>query len=203
MTKKQCTGGQCDSSKFKHIMSSLEKVFCGGNMQFFWKACRWIEHQSKLSGQHIHDTLCGHGGKSCMVIGKNKEILVNGYDPKTSTVYQFYQYKWHGCPCSGYASDKYQNTLSMESQIQSLGHNAVSIWECENPELTRMHLQKEFVPYPYFIMYNFKVLLMTLQSAQTSHLMLASAHVPVSVAIKNNLTNEPTCFENINPETLI
>ena len=66
-----------------------------------------------------------------------------------------------------------------------------------------MHLQKEFVPYPYFIMYNFEALLMTLQSAQTSHLMFASAHIPVSIVVNDNLTNKPTFLDNVNSETLI
>ena len=66
-----------------------------------------------------------------------------------------------------------------------------------------MHLQKEFVPYPYFIMYDFKALLTALQSAQTSHLMLASTHIPVSTAVNDNLTNKPIFLENVDPETLI
>ena len=135
MTEKWCTSGQpklmCDSSKFKCIMSSSEKVFYGGIMQFSWKDCRWIKCLSELSGWHIRHALCGHGGEGCVDTGKN-EVLVDRYNPETSTVYQFYKCKWHGCPCLGSASDRYQNTLSTENQIQSRGHNVVSVWECEN-----------------------------------------------------------------------
>ena len=106
MTKNWCNGRwpklMCDGSKFKHIMSSSEKVFYMGNMQFSWKAGRWIKCQSELGGRHFHHALCSHEGERCVVIGKNKEILVDGYDP----VYQFYGCKWHGCPCLGFASDK-------------------------------------------------------------------------------------------------
>ena len=56
---------------------SSEKVFYGGNTQFSWEVCRWIEHQSKLIGRHIHHTLCGHGGERCVVIDM-QEILVDG-----------------------------------------------------------------------------------------------------------------------------
>ena len=63
-----------------------------------WKACKWIERQSELSGRHIHHALCGHGGERCMVIVR-KEVLIDGYNPKTSAVYQFYGCKWHRCPC--------------------------------------------------------------------------------------------------------
>ena len=102
VTEKWCTGGQpklvCDGGKFRQIMNNLEKVFYVGNTQFSWKACKWIERQSELCGRYIHHAFCGHGGKRCVVIDK-KEILVNGYDPETSTVYKFYGCKWHGCPC--------------------------------------------------------------------------------------------------------
>ena len=102
-----------------------------------------------LVASTIHHVLYGRGGERCLVISKNKEILVDEYNPETSTVCQFYGCKWHGCPCLGYANDKYRDTLSMENQIGSLGHDVVSIWECENLELTRTHLQKEFAPYLY------------------------------------------------------
>ena len=57
-------------------------------MQFSWKGCRWIEHLSELRGPHIHYVLCGLGEERAITTGK-KEILVDGYDPKTSTIYQF------------------------------------------------------------------------------------------------------------------
>ena len=77
----------CDGGKFKHIMNSSEKVFCGGNTQFSWKACKWIEHQSEHIGRHIYHPLCSHGGKRAIKIDK-REILVDGYDLETSTIYQ-------------------------------------------------------------------------------------------------------------------
>ena len=36
-----------------------------------------------------------------------------------------------------------------------------------------------------------------------SHLMIASAHIPVSIAVNDNLMNEPTFPENSDPEILI
>ena len=137
-----------------------------------------------------------------MVISKNKEILFgrNGSE-RSSTIYWFHRCKWHDCPCLRSANDKYRDTLSMESLIRSLGHNIVSVWECENLELT--HLQKESVSYPYFIMYNFEALPMAFQSVQTPHLMLPSLHVPVSIKVNDNPTNDPTFLENGAPKTLI
>ena len=94
-----------------------------------------------------------------MVI-KEKEILVDGYNPETSTVYQFHGCKWHGCSCiTGSTSDKYQKTLNLENQIQSLRYNVVSVWECKNPEVPNRHLQKKFVPYPYYIVFDYETVL--------------------------------------------
>ena len=52
-------------------------------------------------------------------------------------------------------------------------------------------------------MYNFEALLMALQSAQRSHLMLIGAPIPVSIVVNDNLTNEPTFLENVDPKALI
>ena len=112
-------GGQpmlaCPDDKFKRIMNRSEKVFYGRNTQFSWKACRWIECQSGIIGRHINHALFGHGGKRCMVINW-QEIMVEGFDSKTSTVYQFYGFKWHGCPCLGTANDRYCRTMNNESR---------------------------------------------------------------------------------------
>ena len=96
------------------------KLFYGGNAQFSGKACRWIECQSEVSGRHIHHTLCDHGGERGVIINK-QEILVDGFDSKTSTVYHFYGCKWHGCPCLGTANDReehrYRRTMAIKNQI--------------------------------------------------------------------------------------
>ena len=59
------------------------------------------------------------------------------------------------------------------------------------------------MPYPYFILSDFEALLKKLKIAQTSDLTIDSSHIPVSVAINDNLSNNPTFIENSHPETLI
>ena len=66
-----------------------------------------------------------------------------------------------------------------------------------------MYLQKEFVPYSYFIMCDFEALHLQIQSTPTEHLTPTSTHIPVSVAVNDNLANEPTFLEHSDPETLI
>ena len=65
-----------------------------------------------------------------MVIDK-PEILVNGYNPETSTAYQFYGRKWHRCLCLKATSDeverRYHETINLENRIPSLGYNIILV----------------------------------------------------------------------------
>ena len=53
-----CSGGKtkliCPGGKFERIMNSSEIVFYGGDNNFSYAACQWIEKQSELIGEHIH-----------------------------------------------------------------------------------------------------------------------------------------------------
>ena len=213
ITEERCTGGQpkllCPGEKFKRIMNSSEKVFYGGgSTQFSFKGCKWIEKQSENIGKHIHHALCGHGGERCVIYttpkGREVEIMVDGFDPESSTVYQFHGCKWHGCPCQGTPNHpKYQRTIERDNFIRSLGYNLISVWECEKPLLSKRFLKREFIPYPNFIVFDFEAILKKLDLHQTSDLTINSQHVPVSVAINDNLMNEPIFLEDSDPEALI
>ena len=201
LARNRCMGGQpklvCLGKKFKHIMNATEKVFFGRNTQFSWKACRWIEHQSKLIGQHIHHALRSHRGESCVVINK-QEILVDGFDYKSSTVYQFYGCKWHGCPCNTIDREecKYYRTMDIKNQIQGLGHNVVSVGECSHPELPTCQLNEEFIPYPQYIIYNFKAVLAKKDLSMNFNLTINSFHILISVAINDSITQELIFLHN-------
>ena len=69
-----CDGGKtkliCRGEKFERIMNSSEIVFYGGDNNFSYAACQWIEKQSELIGEHIHHALCGHGGEFSVKIGE-------------------------------------------------------------------------------------------------------------------------------------
>jgi hypothetical protein len=67
-------------------------------------------------------------------------IRVDGYDPSTNTVYQFYGDYWHGNP-KVFPSERinahnkktfgtlYSYTMSQEQKIKSLRYDLISIWE--------------------------------------------------------------------------
>ena len=223
-----CEGGKtkllCPGEKFERIMNSSEKVFYGGNKKFSYAPCQWIEKQSELIGRHIYHALCGHGGEFFVRVkdGKEgfKEILVDGYEEATKTIFRYYECKWHGCPCQRAAAvanqtqksqkertsleeERYIKTIELEKKMKDQCLKIVSVWECEKPELKKMRFKKKFKPYPYFIVFDFEALCKKIHETQTEELTITAKHIPVSVAINDNLTNEPVFIIDKDPEKLL
>ena len=220
-----CGGGKtkliCPGEKFERIMNSTEKVFYGGNKKFSYAACQWIEKQSELTGRHIHHALCGHGGEYYVYLyaGKEKnsharEIPVDGYEPKSNTIFQYHGCKWHGCPCQKRkernsleeersAEQRYAKTIELEKKMKEQGFKIVSVWECEKPELKKKRFCKKFRPYPYFIVYDFEAICQKINEKQTDELEIIAKHIPVSVAINDNLTKKPSFIVEEDPKKLI
>ena len=219
-----CGGGKtkliCPGEKFERIMNSTEKVFYGGNKKFSYAACQWIEKQSELIGRHIHHALCGHGGEYYVYLyaGKEKnsharEIPVDGYEPKSNTIFQYHGCKWHGCPCQKRkernsleealsADQRYAKTIELEKKMKEQGFKIVSVWECEKPELKKKRFCKKFRPYPYFIVYDFEAICQKINEKQTDELEITAKHIPVSVAINDNLTKKPSFIVEEDPKKL-
>ena len=217
-----CGGGKtkliCPGEKFERIMNSTEKVFYGGNKKFSYAACQWIEKQSELIGRHIHHALCGHGGEYYVHLyaGKEKnsharEISVDGYEPESNTIFQYHGCKWHGCPCrkernsleeERIAEQRYAKTIELEKKMKEQGFKIVSVWECEKPELKKKRFCKKFRPYPYFIVYDFEAICQKINEKQTDELTITAKHIPVSVAINDNLTKKPSFIVEEDPKKL-
>ena len=136
-----------------------------------------------------------------------KEIPVDGYEPESKTIFQYYGCKWHGCPCqkerNSLDEERYAKTIDLQERMEDQGFKIVSVWECEKPELKKMRFKKEFRPYPYFIVYDFEAILEKMNESQTEELTITSRHVPVSVAINDNLTNEPSFIVHKYTEYLV
>ena len=79
----------------------------------------------------------------------------------------------------------------------------MSTWDCEEPVFKKVWFEKEFTPYPHFIVYDFEAILAPLNEHLIDELIYLSRHIPISVAIHDSLSQEPVYLVNENPECLI
>ena len=87
--------------------------------------------------------------------------------------------------------------------MKEQGFKIVSVWECEKPELKKKRFCKKFRPYPYFIVYDFEAICQKINEKQTDELEITAKHIPVSVAINDNLTKKPSFIVEEDPKKLI
>ena len=87
------------------------------------------------------------------------------------TVYQFHGCHWHG---HTFLKNGTKRQQKIDWRIKSNGwdtkYNIVSTWECEKPILKKVWFEKEFRPYPHFIVYNFEAILAPLNEYPTDDL---------------------------------
>lgn len=80
---------------------------------------------------------------------KRRAFRVDGFDPKTNTIYEFYGDYWHGNPMKFPAErfnfgahktygELYQKTLEREKLLRQTGYNIISIWESEWKEQQKL-----------------------------------------------------------------
>ena len=63
--------------------------------------------------------------------------------------------------------------------------------------------EKEFTPYPHFIVYDFEAVLAPLNAHPTDDLTYLSRHIPISVAVHDTLSKEPVYLVDKKPKRLI
>ena len=80
-------------------------------------------------------------------------------------------------------------------------YNLVSTWECEEPMLKKVWLEKEFMPYPHFIVY--EAILTPLSEHPTDDLTYLPRHILISVAVHDTLSKEPVYLVDKNPKPFI
>ena len=129
--------------------------------------------------------MCGHGGEGMVtawVLNDKGEkepasFLIDRYEPETSTVYQFHGCHWHGHTClknrTKIQQKRYED-MKIDWHFENNGwdtkYNLVSTWECEELILKKVRLEKEFMPYPHFIVYDFDAILAPLNEHPTDDL---------------------------------
>ena len=141
-------------------------------------------------------------------------FLIDGYYPGTNTVYQFHGCHGHGHTClkdrTRRQQKRYKDTCQIDRLIKNNGwdtkYSLVSTWECEKPILKKVRFEKEFTPYPHFIVYDFEVIFAPLNEHHTDDLTYLSGHIPISIAVHDTLSEEreeePVYLVDKNPERL-
>ena len=66
-----------------------------------------------------------------------------------------------------------------------------------------MRFEKEFTPYPHFIVYDFEAVLAPLNEHPTDDLTYLSRHIPISIAVHDTMSKEPVYLVNKKPKCLI
>lgn len=151
---KQIFGSLYDYSKVDYAHSHQKvTIGCSSHGDFMLAPNRHLERQgcptcssqkSNLEGLWL-DSLGlprdqAHRNFDLKVDGK--KCMIDGFDPKTNTVYEFHGDFWHGNPKLYEANDihpligksygeLYHLTLEKEKRIKSAGYNLVTIWESD------------------------------------------------------------------------
>ena len=140
-TRTSCTQGKtiidCPNEKVKAPPMAYERTFYGKG-QVSQLAISWLEKTSKRLGIHIHHAMCGHGGER-WILG----APVDGYDPKSGTIFQYHGCWWHGCRRCFPDGDRriahgktreelYTATLKRARALINAGHTVIEKWEYDD-----------------------------------------------------------------------
>ena len=210
---KTCTQGKtvvdCPNEKVKAPLTNYERTFYDAG-QVSQLAISWLEKTSKQLGIHIHHSMCGHGGER-YILG----APVDGYAPKSETIFQYHGCLWHGCRrcfpdrntriCHGKTREEvYIDTLQRTQRLREAGYRVIEKWECEDIKTKEINPQKQTKSYPYFIFYDFEAYQdKTKRKEATNDLTYENTHVPISVSIGDTLEREPTFICDPDAKTLI
>lgn len=107
------------------------------------KACA-NRNISKLETKWLDSLNILNENRNIYIIINSKKYNVDGFDPATNTIYEFYGDYWHGNPnVKRFLEIKinkvngvefktlYQNTLNREEELIKAGYKIVSIWESD------------------------------------------------------------------------
>ena len=180
----RCSGGRtkinCPNNRIGVPDSAYEKAFYP-EARCSFIATKWLEWEAKQRGIHIHHARCGHGGERHIL-----DARVDGYHPKTKTVFQYHGCFWHGCKqCypqerKGLVQqrtkqgnvitrrdsqgkpmkrkDAYSLILQRTQFLRDSGYTVVEKWEHEEPTpwVTTRCSERQTETYPHAIVYDFE-----------------------------------------------
>lgn len=96
------------------------------------------KHQSKIGKKWLVYEKNVNGNINICFEYKIDTIFVDGYDPTTNTVYEFFGCYFHGCPkcfsfkCSkSNITERYESTMLRVHKLRNMGFNLEIKWECD------------------------------------------------------------------------
>ena len=209
---KTCSQGRttidCPNEKVKAPLTVYERTFYGKG-QVSQPAISWLEKTSQRLGIHIHHAMCGHGGER-WILG----APVDGYDPKSGTIFQYHGCWWHGCRRCFHDRDRriahgkrreelYMATLERTRALINAGHSVIEKWECDDIKTKKKPKSRQKRTHTRFF-YDFESFHdSTKRKEATDYLTYENAHVPISVSIGDTLEREPTHICDPDPKELI
>ncbi len=107
--------------------------------------CAKNSNSSKISSRWIEKLKIPTIQKEFVIKINGKRYCVDGYDPETNTIYEFYGNIWHGNPLlfgveernpfnNIRYKDLYEKTLEREIELRKRGYRLITIWESQFKE---------------------------------------------------------------------
>ena len=201
----------CPGEKVEAPQTAYEKAFYPKH-QASKESIQWLEYVAKHWKIPIHHAMSGHGGERWI-----EKRPVDGYNPKTKTVFQYHGCHWHGCPKCYPDRDKiiergdrtredlFQATKRRTAYLRKEGYRVIECWACEVGEKYVEQLPKaQTKSYPHAILYDFEAYgEKNKRKEPTGNLTIENEHIPISVSIGDTLKREPTHICEKDPAELV
>ena len=173
----------------------------------------WLRREEQRRRTHIHHAMCGHGGERWI-----NGAPVDGYEPRTRTIYQYHGCPWHGCrTCFPQGreriigdgdktlDERFVATKKRTKDLREAGYRVVEVWECEVKTIAGVEEpKKETKSYPHAIFFDFEAYIdSTKRKTVTTMFTVENEHVPISVSVGDTLEREPTHICERDPEQLV
>ena len=124
------------------------KGWRGANVNQSFKALQWLYYKEQcIPKQGVCQDRIKHvrnGGEQRVTTATNS-YFVDGYEPQSNTVYEFYGCFWHGCPrchpgnrhakhatnADRTMEELWRATLAKEAALRLAGYTVQAMWECD------------------------------------------------------------------------
>ena len=184
----------CPGEKVEAPQTTFEKAFFLKHSAS-QESILWLEREAARRKIHIHHAMCGHGGQRWL-----ERAPVDGYNPKTKTVFQYHGCHWHGCRnCfqihrnkiiaqnDQTREDRFIATFKRTKALRKAGYRVIEVWACEVGEIAAELPRTQTRSYPYAILYDFESYGDKNQRKElTPMLTFENTHVPISDSVGKN-----------------